>query len=655
MKRHVLLSSTGMLSLLLAAAALPAQAEAEDKAPQDRDMILEEIHVTARSIEETLPLELSRYGSVVEIVTVDEIENAGLLDVTQALELLVPGATVTTQAGAFSYANISLQGSRNSDVLWTIDGVRIGNRLYNSTSPADTLPASLIERVEVLKGGQGLFYGTQAVAGVINVVTRPFSDETDGAVSVGVDSHEGYRLSGHARGAVGDHKFVVWGSQDKSDGYEIYDDYQPTVTDRKRGYDVKSLGIKYGYDFSQDLNLTLQYVNTHAALDYPSVAGNNINDRHEQIAIARLDYTPSEAVQLFLKTYYHQWDTDYWRPGEPSAYWGYKDFGVNAMTKLNLHKGLEYHIGYEFQNYRGKDDVLLIAGETEQVHALFGQVRTTDDFSERLRLAAGARHNKAGDADSTVWSVSGVYEFSDALYVEGSAGTSFLLPDAQQLYGVDPCCAKGNTALKPEESFSVNLGIGGRLHETQWLLTGWDRKIDNLITTDRSDPPEGFPGLFVNIDGEVKARGFEATLRGPLAGDVRYLVSYTYSEERARNTNTQIAGRPEHSGKASLSWSPAGPYGADLSAKYIGDTESNVSGFGVQSYGDYWVTNLGAHIFLDGDRRLRLGARLENLFDEGYATSVSSAVRAGSPTQERFLFRRLGAPRALHVNLTYNF
>src|SRR5690606_631246 len=124
------------------------------------------------------------------------------VDVAQSLEMLVPGLQLTTQAGAFSYVNLQMQGSRSSDVLWTVDGVRINNRLYNSTSPADTLPSSMIERTEVLKGGHGLLYGTQAMAGVINVVTRAFSDTPDGGISLGTGSYGLRRLSAYGRTAV---------------------------------------------------------------------------------------------------------------------------------------------------------------------------------------------------------------------------------------------------------------------------------------------------------------------------------------------------------------------------------------------------------------------------------------------------------------------
>lgn len=84
---------------------------------------------------------------------------------------MVPGLYLTPLGGAFSYVSASFQGLRTNEILWLVDGVRISSRLYNSVTPIDTLPAHMVGRIEVLEGGQGLFYGTMAVGGVINVVT----------------------------------------------------------------------------------------------------------------------------------------------------------------------------------------------------------------------------------------------------------------------------------------------------------------------------------------------------------------------------------------------------------------------------------------------------------------------------------------------------
>lgn len=99
---------------------------------------------------------MSRYGKQLEIITAEEIQRQGCVDVTQTLQRMVPGLHISPKNGLFDYFDASLQGSRNQEILWLIDGVRITNRLYNGTSPLDTVPAHMLERIEVLKGGQGI-------------------------------------------------------------------------------------------------------------------------------------------------------------------------------------------------------------------------------------------------------------------------------------------------------------------------------------------------------------------------------------------------------------------------------------------------------------------------------------------------------------------
>jgi outer membrane cobalamin receptor len=626
---------------------------------------LEEIIVRARSLDTTLPIELAEYGADVEFVTATQVENHGFVDVTQALEMLVPGLFLTTQAGAFSYVNLSLQGSRTSDVLWTMDGVRMNNRLYNSTSPADTLPASMIERLEVLKGGHGLLYGTQAVAGVINVVTRGFSEETKGAFSVGVDGNDGIHVNGFVSGSIGEHKFVAWASKDETDGYPIYDVYQPSATLRDRGYDVTSLGVKYGYDFSDHLTLSVQAIHTEAALDYPNPAGKNINDRDEEIITARLDYTPSDTLRLFVKSYYHDWDTDYYSPPKPAdpPYWGYEDFGFGAGAEISpVSSPVAYHVGFDYQTYEGLDEVLLIGAQQEEVHAVYGQIRTSDVFSEKTRLAVGVRYNDTGGATATVGSISAEHHFSDYLYIQGVYGTSFMLPDAYNLFNIDTCCAYGNPNLEPEESIGLNLAIGGRMdignRPFSWQLSSWDRTVDNLIssTTIDNSPipvPPGYDRVRINIDGEVEVRGAEFTFRGPLTQALSFMINFSYSEEEDNN-GRQLVGRPRHNQKASLSYDPVNaPWGLSFAIKHVGRTTTDVTGFEPQQYGDYYVANLGARVYLDQAQRHKLNVRLENAFDEDYAVSVRSGLL--ETTSERYMYRQLGAPRTAFVTYSVNF
>ena len=627
------------------------------------------IVVTGAGLEQTLPEELARYGNDLAIVTEEQIRDSGALDVATALRT-VPGLYVQLGSGPFSYVDVSLQGSRTQDVLWTLDGIRINNRLYGSTSPNDTLPASMVERIEVLKGGESLFYGTQAAAGVINIVTRSFSNEFGGAVDSSIDSYGGTSLGGYVRGAAGRHKLVAWASHNQSDGYRAYSAFQPSATDRKRGYDLWSVGAKYQIDLGSDVLLNAQYQHTEAKLDNisPARTRESRNDRNEEIASIRVDYVGSDTVQLFLKGYFHDWDTAYVQilndvtigapvvVYPPGTYWGFQDYGASALAKLNLHRGLEYLVGYEYQKFNGRDDVLLIGETAEQVHAGIFQLRTTDDLFSRGRLAAGFRHNDGNGVKKTVWNVSGRFEVTDSLFIEGNSGTSFLLPSASQLFQIDPCCEQGNPNLKPEESLSFNVSAGARLWNDRVSLkaTYFSRRINNLIDIDFDNPayPEG---IYVNGDSRVNVRGAEAILNAQLVGGLSLNASYTHTRARNRGAETQRDRTPKQLARGTLAYtSPNERFGGNISLNWVGDAWSTASGFGRRNYGDYAIVDAGIHIFTDRERRQRIGFSVENLLNREYATrGFQSAARDDGAG--RFLYYARGVPQTFRLSYGLGF
>ena len=141
----------------------PALAQGQSAADDGGSAQVEQVVVTGK-LEEELPTQLAKQGVRVDVVDAATIKNAQYVDVAQALQTTVPGLYIAPKNGPFDYVRISLQGSRTQDVLWLEDGVRLNNRLYGGTTPLDTLPASMVERIEVVEGPQALFYGTQSVS-----------------------------------------------------------------------------------------------------------------------------------------------------------------------------------------------------------------------------------------------------------------------------------------------------------------------------------------------------------------------------------------------------------------------------------------------------------------------------------------------------------
>jgi vitamin B12 transporter len=651
-------------ALLLMAQALPA---ATSGATVKNDPELDEVVVSGR-LEETLPQDLAKYGSRVETITSDQVQRGGYNDIAQAVQALTPGMYISPLSGAFDYVELSFQGSRASDVLWLVDGIRINNRLYSTTTPLDTLPAHLVERIEVLEGGESLFYGTQSVAGTVNIATKQFSDKPEGQIELGGDSNDGKHLNGFFRTAVGEHRFAVFASKDKADGFQPFsdEDYQPSSTDRNRGYDVTNYGLKYAYDFGTAVRTSFGYQHTDATLDYarPANIASASNDRDEDLLTAKVDIASGEHLQLYIKGYYHDWDTLYNEvdnvPGggteviSDNEFWGFEDYGANLLAKFTPGGALEYLAGWDYQHYSGEDQVFLIAPLAETVQAPFAQVRTSAAWNPNLHLSLGARYNKPDSGQSaTVWQATGHWDISPGLFARTNFGTAFRLPDAYELFVIDPCCEQGNPNLKPERSKYLNLSIGGRSGAAEagfgWELVGFFRDVEDLI--DIVTGPDEIDTL-ANIDGTTKVRGGEIILSGHLASGLSANASFTMTDAKPAGSSEQQQETPKTLAKLAINYAPrSGSLFAGATLMHTGDVFRSAAGSRI-NYGNYFVLDLNAGLRFGAQKRHRLSLRLENALDETYA----SRVRTGeTDAGDEYAYSFLGTPRTLHASYAYEF
>lgn len=654
--------ATGKRALLAAAISLAASVGNAWAA----DAEVEELVVTGR-LEETLPQKLGRYGHRVEMVSGEEIDRRGHTDVGQALQSSLPGLSLIPQSGPFSYNVASLQGSRPGEILYLVDGVRISNRLYNTTPPLDTAPAHMVGRIELLEGGQGLFYGTQAVAGVVNIVTRDFTDQPSGRLEIGIDTNEAITASGYYSAALGGHRLIAFASRDEATGYRVFSDdqVQPSLADRHRGYRMTSGGLKWAYDMTEALRLSASYTHTEgfAELARPNLVSENLNTRNEEIAWAKVDLDVNDRLSLFVKGYWHDWDSTFNQTntglGGPIVVsdkekWQFEDYGLNTLARATLQPGLELWGGYDVQRYGGFDDVLIILPRKETAHAVFAQVRAGPEMIPGLHLAAGFRHNMSKSSDdATIWNVSGQFDISDALFVRAAGGTSFRLPDAEALFAQDPLNNGeiGNPDLKPERARNLNASVGVQGGGWRGELIGFWRETKDLISLAGETPdPDVFQ--FINLPGKVKVRGFEAVVTGEASDWLSMKASYTHARTRQSGSTLQLVEIPQDTAMAAFDLhEPGGAYGGSTTVNWTGDVfDSLPSGIGRVNRGDFTVVDLNAWVKL-GEHG-RFSARLENALDEDYSTRVRRFFTDGGSA---FPGRFRGVPRTLHVSYAYSF
>jgi outer membrane cobalamin receptor len=147
-------------------------------------------------------------------------------------------------------------------------------------------------------------------------------------------------------------------------------------------------------------------------------------------------------------------------------------------------------------------------------------------------------------------------------------------------------------------------------------------------------------------------RGGEVTVNAVLDDSFTASASYTYSHARQAG-NQQIARIPEQNAKAVLDFHPlGGRVGATLSLNYVGKVYQSVWD-GPEQYGNYVVPDLAARWFVDSARHHLITARLQNLLDKEYATSIGSATRDSDGSN--YTYWNLGVPRTFELRYTYHF
>lgn len=619
----------------------------------DPPLELKQQIISAPSVESTTVADMAQYGSKVEIVTREQIERAGpAADVSRVMQMFIPGLYVAPKNGPFDYGTYSLLGGRNDDTLILLDGVRLNNRLYGGLY-LDTLPANAIERIEVLKGGQSLLFGTQAVSGVINIVTRsPQTREASGEVNLGADTFGG--TTGDARvekifnNGFGDLGLLAYVSRNVSEGYQPFRNRDmKNVSDKKRSYEVTTFGTKAIQSFGDDTRLELFYQYADANLDFARPVDNHktTNDRVQQIATATFEQTLNERLSYFVKGHINDWDTRYTRINNIEGggtrainhndYWGFTDWGVQAEGKAVLPGEHVLVFGSDNQWFKGQDDVLIIDDNKAQAHALYTQLRPTIEALPNWHPSIGVRHEAMSGGDSaTVGMLTSLYDLNDNWALRGQYGTAYKLPNAEQLF-VNEDDEKGNRNLKPEKSRNAELGVdykGSLLaRDFSASVTLFKRKITDLITLDDIQ--------WVNGQGQIQMRGFEADAKLQLneQWSVQADMTRNLTESRAGVTINDIPGFFARSRVGYESVDRL--WGVGTAVRYIGDIVSSKK----VEYGNYTVVDADAYRYLDNAHQHRVSLLVENLFDRDYVTSRASNVD------------NLGRPFTSEVRYTYRF
>lgn len=600
------------------------------------DQEIEELIVTA-SLE---PVEAAVVSSSVTVITREEIEQKQVRYLSDLLRD-VPGFAVSQAGGPGSLTQVRVRGSEANQLLVLIDGIRANDPASGDEFQFQYALTSNIERIEIVRGPQSAIWGTDALAGVINIIRRTTASEGAGRYDANFETGSFGTREGGVSGAG------RFGRATLSGGIEYLETDGINASregDEKDGADNLNLNGRLALEASESLDLIFTGQRVEATTEFDGISFvTGLPEDSDQ-------YTEADRTYLGAEGRFTPQGSR-WRG---SAAINYLDTD-NSNYAFGSPNG---STSAETLEFRLRTSVLLGRQANGNHRLTFALDREDVDFSQRGVASAFGDPNQdqsydvtglaaeyAGRTDSGFnWNFSGRHDdfsdFDDAttwqfgisrwlesgIRVRGTVGTGSKAPTFIERYGFFPELFIGNPDLKPETSEGWEIGVDMPLGETGLGLsaTYFSQDLEDEINGFIFDP-ETFLFTAENEIGTSERQGVELMLDGSLGEQLTFVATYTYTDatqpDPEEGTIREVR-RPRHMASISANYVFAdGRANLNLGIEYNGEQLDNF--FPPPSFArttvkldDYTVVGLRGSWQINS--QWEATARVENLFDEDY-------------------------------------
>lgn len=534
------------------------------------------------------------------VISAEKIADRHYLDVADALKD-VPGANVLdTGVGAYE-KKVVLNGDER--VLVLVDGKRVNidmGTMSRASYDLNQMPdVSLIERIEVVKGHGGALYGSDAVGGVINIITKKI-DHSYGKVSMGFGSHQARDAKAMYTIKEGKTGVMVAASKYKQ-GYHEYKDAKTEANKRwpvASTYENEKVSVKLSQELSETSNLELGYdfSKFEGVRSYSTKAKSaSFSNKKTNDFYAKYDWTVNDKDQGFIQLYRNKYD--YYNAGDMYE----TDTGFEAQQNITLSDNNRLVVGASYRKAKALNATSYTAEKSINNKAVF--VSDQWEFAPSWTLDAGVRYDKHSTAGSkTTWSAGLNKKFDENSHAYFNWGQVFKAPTLDDLYyysvmewGNSKYENYGNPNLKPEKGDTWTIGYGTKIADkTSVNISYFQSKLEDAIDWDTTYSTNGSVSIARNVDKQKK-NGMELSVGHELNDNWNLEASYTYI--RVKNNDNGS--------------------GYVRDANYI----PNMYRFGVRYHDDLW----NADLFLRGGS----GADKSAYVDSKYMTlDMSVAYKA---------------------------
>ena len=541
----------------------------------DTNAEIEEVLVSASLI----PITASRSANAVTVIDRAQLRNRATVSLSNILRD-VPGFSVSQVGVLGSQTQIRVRGAEANHLLVTIDGVEANDPSQGDEFSWGTLTASDIERIEIIRGPQSSLRGSDAVAGVVNIITRSAEKSSVGLFLESgswATHHSGFNI-GHKQGDF-DIRFGL--SHIESEGDNI-----ARTGDENDGYRNTTYNIRSGLKLSDQMDISFAARESDGMNQFD--ADNDFDgliedqDRVSEFENSTMriqgDYSSKDGTWQH-KVLISQSKSD------NNAFADKAKGNVTASTKDQIQ-----YIG-SFTWDQGAQNIAALVEREKEDWMQRGEItwgvydpnqdreRDTDsvaveyrtDINDHLTLAASARHDDNSEFDSAkTYRAEAIYQLTEAIRLRGAVGTAVKNPTFTERFGFYTNFI-GNPNLIPEESTSWELGadqliMGGALTLS---LTIFEAELENEIDGFVYDPAT-FAYTSSNINGTSERKGAELSAVGNISESMSLSAAYTYTDSTGDNAVREVR-RPRHIASLNLGWQAAHNLHLNTNIQFTGE------------------------------------------------------------------------------------
>jgi vitamin B12 transporter len=552
-----------------------------------------------------IPVEVNRTGASVEVLNEDEIRDAGQ-SIQNALARR-PGVSVVANGGLGSESTLGIRGLGETYIGVTYDGIEV----TDPAAPTNTfafgqLSRAAAGRIELAKGTQTAIYGSDAIAGAVNITSwRPSREGFSWGAAVEAGSYGTYSGALHM-GLLDDETEIAFtASRIVSDGYSAL-----AGDSEADGFEQTLLTFSIERRLSESFIAGVTFFHSDDETEYDAFGSSVGLSDGQRTGVRAFAKVEGERVDHELAVSHFKVERDEISGFGPFPFEGTRR-KVEYIGRTELGARTELAFGADWT-----EEISNVGGVVDDGSngGLFGEVNVA--VSDRADVSFSLRHDVYSDVpDQTTGRVAGVYRAPGDLTFTGTFGTGYRAPSLQERFGFG-----GDPTFVPEDSIGGDLGVRKDFADGSVSATIFRTEIDNLIRYDNTT------FSLYQTPGTTVSQGVELAA-GWNIGQAQVYAAYTYTD--ARTEGARLVRVPRHDLVFGVDMPITERLDGAFEVRHVMDlldvdTATNAS----MPLEDYTVANLTLGYQVSDTTEAYI--RVENLFGEDYQTTLGYNAPARS-------------------------